>query len=120
MLADYLAKVSAICVLLVDRYGEMVTVQGNTGGLDMDIVSALVAGAVEVSHQMSKALKKDQFSIIFHEGPRDNVQVSLVGKQLILGVVFDSTATLGMVRLYAKNLTAQLESLFERIQSRQR
>src|SRR5262245_60648071 len=113
MLAEYLKTTNAICVLLVDRYGELVTVQGNTTTLEMDIVSALIAGAAEVSHQMAKALKKDEFSIIFHEGARDNVQIQLVGKWLILGVVFDSAATLGMVRLYAKNLVVQLETLFQ-------
>lgn len=118
MLGDYLRTVRAICVLIVDRYGERLAMQGSSSGLDLDIVSALVAGAVEVSHQMSKALKKDAFSIIFHEGPRDNVQISMIGRHWILAVVFDSTATLGMVRLYAKTLTSQLELLLEQIASR--
>jgi len=120
LLAEYLKTTSAICVLLVDRYGETVTVQGDTSSLEMDIVSALVAGAAEVSHQMAKALKKDEFQIIFHEGAHDNVQIQLVGKFLILGVVFDSAATLGMVRLYAKQLTAQLDAIFHMLAMQQR
>jgi predicted regulator of Ras-like GTPase activity (Roadblock/LC7/MglB family) len=119
-LADYLKTSSATYVLLVDRDGQLLASQGDIQGIDTMMVSALCAGTYEVSVQMARALKKDAFTSIYQEGPRDNVHVSLVGEDAVLGVVFDTRTTLGMVRLYAKSLTQQLQTRVDRFAPRSR
>lgn len=118
MLAEYLKTVSATYVLIVDREGVLVTMQGDAGRIDTLMVSALVAGSYEVSRQTAKALKTREFQVIFQEGPSDTLMVSRIDDRSVLAVLFGQRATLGMVRLYAKNLIQQLGSLFERVASR--
>ncbi len=108
LLGDYVRSVSASYVVLAEKDGQFITKAGESGQVDMETVSALAAGAYMVSWQMARALGKDDFSVVYHEGDKDKVQLSQVDERTILAVVFDDRATLGMVRLYAKNLTKQL------------
>jgi predicted regulator of Ras-like GTPase activity (Roadblock/LC7/MglB family) len=52
----------------------------------------------------------DELSNLWHQGRRDNVQLALVGSHT-LAIVFDDTTTLGMVRLYASQVSSKLSSL---------
>jgi predicted regulator of Ras-like GTPase activity (Roadblock/LC7/MglB family) len=115
MLADYLKSVNATYVLLVNREGELLTMQGERSDqVDMLMVAALAAGSYEVSRQIAKALRKQEFGVVYEEGPTDTFQVSLVGEKTLLAVLFDQRATLGMVRLYAQKLAAQLAPILDR------
>jgi predicted regulator of Ras-like GTPase activity (Roadblock/LC7/MglB family) len=115
MLQDYLKTVNATYVLLLDREGQLITVQGErTDQFDMAMVAALAAGSYEVSRQIAKALQKQDFSIVYEESPTDTFQVMAVGKRALLAVLFDTRATLGMVRLYAQKLGMQLAPIFDR------
>jgi len=58
-------------------------------------------------------LGESEFSVLFHEGKRDNILVSLVGERSILGVVFDDRTTIGMVRLYVKEAEGELEEVLQ-------
>ncbi len=109
MLGDYVKTVQANYVVLTEKDGQFITKQGESGQVDMETVAALAAGAYMVGGQMARALGKDDFNVIYHEGTKDSVQISMVDERTVLAVVFDDRATLGMVRLYAKNLTKQLQ-----------
>jgi hypothetical protein len=67
---------------------------------------------------MARILGEEEFSALFHQGRRDNLQLSLVGQRTILGVLFDDSTTIGMVRLYAAETARKLTSLFRKIMSR--
>jgi hypothetical protein len=67
---------------------------------------------------MAKLLGEEEFSIMFHQGKKDNIQLSLVGERTILAVIFDDKTTLGMVRLYASQVSVKLAELFEDIANR--
>ena len=49
---------------------------------------------------------------MFHQGKKDNIQLSLVGDRTILAVIFDDKTTLGMVRLYVTEAVRKLEDLY--------
>jgi len=114
LLVEYLKTVKATYVLLVDREGQLITVQGERSDqVDMLMVAALAAGSYEVSRQIAKALRKSDFSIVYEESPTDTFQVSSIGKRALLAVLFDTRATLGMVRLYAQKLAQQLAPILD-------
>ncbi len=110
LLADYVTTVKANYVVLAEKDGQFITKQGESGTVDMETVAALAAGAYMVTSQMAKALGKDDFKTVYQEGEIDSVQLSQVDHRTVLAVIFDTRATLGMVRLYAKNLTKQLQA----------
>ena len=53
-----------------------------------------------------------EFSVLFHQGKKDHIHMSLVGERSILAVIFDDRTTIGMVRLYAKETADELAKVF--------
>ncbi len=114
ILAEFLETSAAKCALLVDKEGHMVTKKGNTSSFDLDTVCALVAGSFAATKEMARLLGESEFSVLFHQGKRDNIQLTLVGDATLLTVIFDDKTTLGMVRLYATEAANQLQEIFQR------
>lgn len=120
ILREFLKLSKAKCALLVDKEGHMVTRQGSTRAFDMDTISALVAGSFAATKEMARLLGEDEFSVLFHQGKTDSIQLSLVGDRTLLTVIFDDTTTVGMVRLYASETCRRLDDLFVRHERQQR
>jgi len=55
---------------------------------------------------------------MFHQGRKDNIQLSSWASRTILAIIFDDRTTLGMVRLYASQVSSKLASLFDEINVR--
>lgn len=109
-----LVKLSgAKCALLVDKEGHMVARTGSVRTFDLDTISALVAGSFAATREMARILGEEEFSVMFHQGSRDNIQLNLVGDRTILTVIFDEQTTVGMVRLYASEASRKLSEIFE-------
>jgi predicted regulator of Ras-like GTPase activity (Roadblock/LC7/MglB family) len=117
-LNTFIKHSNARCALLVDKDGHMVTKEGESSTYDMDTISALVAGSFAATKQMAKLLGEEEFSIMFHQGKKDNIQLSVVGNRTILAVIFDDRTTLGMVRLYASQVSSKLAEIFDGISER--
>lgn len=98
----------------------MVTKAGSTEDFDMQAVSALVAGSYAATREMARLLGEEEFSVLFHQGRKDNIQLTLIGDRTILATVFDERTTIGMVRLYAKETSEKLSKIFDEIKNRQR
>src|ERR1043165_9559705 len=113
-----LKNANAQCALLVDKDGHLVTKEGESSTYDTDTISALVAGSFAATKQMAKLLGEEEFALMFHQGKKDNIQLSLVGERTILAVIFDDKTTLGMVRLYASQVSSKLSELFTDIARR--
>ena len=102
----------AKCALLVDKDGHLVTRQGFTQSLDTTSLAALLAGSFASTKEIARLVGEPEFSVLFHQGKRDHIHMSLVGERSILVVVFDDRTTIGMVRLYAKEASSELEQIF--------
>ncbi len=111
VLQELLRLSGAKCAMLVDREGHMITKIGATSTFDDETVSALVAGSFEATREMAKLLGEEEFSVLFHQGRRDSIQIALVGERAILAIIFDDRTTAGMVRLYAAEATTQLSDI---------
>ena len=118
LLNTFLKNANAKCALLVDKDGHLVTKEGKSASYDLDTVSALVAGSFAATKQMAKLLGEEEFSIMFHQGKKDNIQLTLVGQRTILAVIFDDKTTLGMVRLYSSQVASKLADVFNDIADR--
>src|SRR5258705_2658510 len=114
----FLKNSNSQCALLVDKDGHLVTREGTSGSYDVDTISALVAGSFAATKQMAKLRGKEDFALMFHQGKKDNIQLSLVGERTILAVIFDDRTTLGMVRLYSSQIASKLGQVFRDISER--
>ena len=112
LLAEFLRLSGAKCALLVDKDGHLVTRRGEVRTIDMDTISALVAGSFAATKEMARLLGEEEFSALFHQGERDNIQLSLVGDRTLLTILFDDRTTVGMVRLYANETAKKLAQIY--------
>jgi len=99
-------------VFLVDKNGQLISSQGETAGLDTTSLASLTAGNIAATGGLAQLLGEREFSILFHEGERDNLHISIVGQRVILVVIFDSRSSLGLVRLRVKKASEDLATIF--------
>ncbi|MCI0531512.1 MAG: roadblock/LC7 domain-containing protein [candidate division Zixibacteria bacterium] len=108
LLMKLLKGAEAKCALLVDKDGHLVTRQGFTHSLDTTALAALLAGSFASTREIARLVGEPEFSVLFHQGKKDHIHISLVGERSILVVIFDDRTTIGMVRLYAKEIGEEL------------
>src|SRR3990172_8227938 len=106
-----LKKAEAKCALLAAQDGPLITRQGFTQSLDPTALAALLAGSFASTREIARLVGEPEFSVLFHQGVRDHIHISLVGERCILAVVFDDRTTIGMVRLYAKETGDRLKGI---------
>ncbi|RJO64106.1 MAG: roadblock/LC7 domain-containing protein [Myxococcales bacterium] len=109
---------SAKVVFLVDKNGQLIASAGNAGAMDTTSLATLAAGNIAATGGLAKLLGEQEFSILFHEGEKDHLHLSIIAQRYILVVVFDNKSALGLVRLRVKQAGQQLESVFSEIAER--
>lgn len=119
ILRELISLSHAKCALLIDKEGHMVAKEGAVRTFNTDSLSALVAGSFAATGEMARLLGEEEFSVMFHQGQRDNIQLTLVGDRTILTVIFDDQTQLGMIRLYTQEAVKQLHRVFEGSKNRQ-
>ena len=102
-------------VFLVDKNGQQIAAQGDMRNVDATSLASLTAGNVAATDGLAKLIGEKEFSILFHEGERDNIHISLVAQRVILVVIFDEKSSLGLVRLRVKKASQELEKTFEQL-----
>ncbi|HMK48432.1 MAG TPA: roadblock/LC7 domain-containing protein [Thermodesulfovibrionales bacterium] len=102
-------------VFLVDKNGQLIASAGDTHDLDTTSLASLTAGNIAATGGIARLLGEKEFTILFHEGEKDNIHISLIGQRIILVVIFDSRSSLGLVRLRVKKASETLAGIFEEI-----
>ena len=80
---------NAKVVFLVDKNGQLITSVGETRDIDTTSLASLTAGNIAATGGMARLLGEREFSILFHEGEKDNIHISVIGHRVILVVIFD-------------------------------
>ena len=106
---------NAKLVFLVDKNGQQIAAHGNIDNLDTTSLASLTAGNVAATDALAKLIGEKEFSVLFHEGEKDNIHISIVGLRVILVVIFDERSSLGLVRLRVKKAAVELNGVFDSI-----
>ncbi len=107
LLADSYAKV----VFLVDKNGSLLATAGETEEFDTTSLASLAAGNIAATGGLATLIGEKEFSILFHEGERDNMHISVVANRVILVVIFDKRSSVGLVRLRVRRASQDLEAI---------
>jgi predicted regulator of Ras-like GTPase activity (Roadblock/LC7/MglB family) len=113
ILRKLLVDASAKVVFLVDKNGTLLGSVGDAVGFDTTSLASLAAGNIAATGGLANLIGEKEFSILFHEGERDNMHLSVVAERLILVVVFDRRSSVGLVRLRVRQATARLTAVME-------
>jgi predicted regulator of Ras-like GTPase activity (Roadblock/LC7/MglB family) len=116
-LSEVLARLrqdaNARAVFLIDKNGQQMAADGEIDQFDSTSLASLTAGNVAATDSLAKLIGEREFSVLFHEGQRDHIHISIVAKRAILLVIFDERSSLGLVRLRVKRAGGEFERLFE-------
>lgn len=110
-----LREANAKCVYLVDKDGQLIASSGDTSHIDATSLASLTAGNIAATGGLAKLIGEKEFSILFHEGEKDNLHISVVAQRVILVVIFDKRSSLGLVRLRVKRATEDLEKCINKL-----
>ncbi len=113
LLEEFLKLSSAKSIFLVDTEGHLITQKGPAQTLNPETLSALVAGSFAATKELARILGETEFAVMFHQGKKDHIHISLVASRAITATVFNEKTTVGMVNLYSKELCSKLEKIFE-------
>ncbi|PLY04946.1 MAG: dynein regulation protein LC7 [Desulfuromonas sp.] len=115
LLEKLLQESNSKVIFLVDKNGQLIAASGETANLDTTSLASLTAGNIAATGGLAKLIGEKEFSILFHEGEKDNIHISIVGGRVILVVIFDERSSLGLVRLRVKKTSMELASVFEEL-----
>ncbi len=111
-------EANARAVFLIDKNGQQIAAAGDVAQFDVTSLASLTAGNVAATDGLAKLIGEREFSVLFHEGQRDHIHISIVAKRAILLVIFDERSSLGLVRLRVKRSSAEMEKIFEAMQQK--
>jgi len=111
ILRKLLTDASAKVVFLVDKNGTLLASVGDAVGFDTTSLASLAAGNIAATGGLANLIGEKEFSILFHEGERDNMHLSVVAERLILVVVFDRRSSVGLVRLRVRQASARFNDV---------
>ncbi len=104
LLSDACAKI----VFLVDKNGTLLASAGDTAEFDTTSLASLAAGNIAATGGLANLIGEKEFSILFHEGERDHMHISVLADRLILVVIFDRRSSVGLVRLRVRRASEDL------------
>lgn len=105
-------------IFLVDKNGQLISGVGDVERFDTTSLASLTAGNIAATGGLAKLIGEKEFSILFHEGEKDNLHISIVGGRVILVVLFDARSSLGLVRLRVKKASDELTTIFDRLMTK--
>ena len=106
----------AYAILLITTVGNVLEASGLTQDLDVDTLSALIAGNFMASNQIAKMLgRESNFKLSYHESDQHNIYSYGVGENYLLVTVFGGETRPGVVWFYAQRAAADLEKILSKM-----
>ena len=101
-------------VFLVDRDGQPIAFYGDIGDMDTTSFSSLAAGNVAATSSMAKLIGENAFPSMIHEGERESIFMTVIGRSLLV-VVFDESSTIGLVKIRAKRASYEISEILDQV-----
>lgn len=115
VMTELLDGANARSVLLVDVTGQVVSSLATPADFDVTSFASLCAADFEANRQLAQLIGEQDFSTLYHQGANESMYLARVESRLILAVLFDRRATLGLVRLRVSRAVEQLAATFQKL-----
>jgi predicted regulator of Ras-like GTPase activity (Roadblock/LC7/MglB family) len=108
---------NAASIMLIDKSGQVVAVQGTSTRRNTTTLGALLAGVFSSSREVAKLLDEKDFRNIFQQGVQQNIYTSMVEEQWLLVIIFDRSTHIGLVKVLSKKASDELGRILERVRN---
>lgn len=117
MLVKLMNDTNATSIMLIDKSGQVVAVQGTENRQNATTLGALLAGVFSSSREVAKLLNERDFRNIFQQGVQENIYTAMVEEQWLLVIIFDKSTHIGLVKILSKKASEELGRILERVRS---
>jgi predicted regulator of Ras-like GTPase activity (Roadblock/LC7/MglB family) len=118
ILAKMQRELRAELVLLISRSGQPIVISGSAENIDYTALASLAAANLAATDGLAKIVGEKEFSVLIHQGRQRSLFISDLLKRFSLVLVFDATASSGLVRYKCKRTTQLLEDVIHDFQRR--
>jgi hypothetical protein len=118
ILARMQEELCAELVLLISRSGQPIVISGSTQNIDCTALSSLAAANLAATDGLANIVGEKEFSVLVHQGRQRSLFISDLLKRFSLVLVFDASASSGLVRYKCKHTILLLEDVIRNFQHR--
>jgi predicted regulator of Ras-like GTPase activity (Roadblock/LC7/MglB family) len=118
-LALFLGEAGARTAILVDRTGQILATVGQPPAFDPVAFASLTAADFSANDQLARLLGEEEFGALFHQGERESLYLADVARRVILVVLFDTSTTVGLVKLRVRPVVRDLTAVFHEMFARE-
>ena len=114
ILSHLITESASSYVLLINKDGNLISQVGFNPNINVTTLAALAAGSFASTKAIATLIGETEFSVMFHQGEKENIHISLVDEDVIMVLVFDDRTNLGMVKMIAGQSKAKLTEVLLR------
>ncbi len=118
ILAKMQSELRAQLVLLISRSGQPIVISGPAEHIDCTALASLAAANLAATDGLANIVGEREFSVLVHQGRQRSLFISDLLKRFSLVLVFDASASSGLVRYKCKRTTLLLEDVIRDFQRR--
>ncbi|MDI9612681.1 MAG: roadblock/LC7 domain-containing protein [Acidobacteriota bacterium] len=111
-------ELRAELVLLISRSGQPIVISGSSENIDCTALSSLAAANLAATDGLANIVGEREFSVLVHQGRQRSLFISDLMKRFSLVLVFDATASSGLVRYKCKHTSLLIEDVIRDYQRR--
>jgi predicted regulator of Ras-like GTPase activity (Roadblock/LC7/MglB family) len=111
-------ELRAELVLLISRSGQPIVTSGPASNIDCMALSSLAAANLAATDGLASIVGEREFSVLVHQGRQRSLFISDLLKSFSLVLVFDASASSGLVRYKCKRTSLLLEDVIRDFQRR--
>ncbi len=115
VLSELIWKTSSKSVFLVDINGELVSVAGYTGNINTVALASLSASHFAATVALARLLSEQQFTVLFHKGITENIDINRVGDKLLLITIFGQKTVIGVLREETETTIEKIREIVSKI-----
>lgn len=117
-LDELLQKSEAVCALLIDKGGPLISQRGVLDGFDTTTMAALAAGSFAANEAIAGLVGESNFASIYQQGEHHSLLVGNVGGNVLLIVIFKAAMSVGVVKYFAAATVQRVACQLERARAR--
>jgi predicted regulator of Ras-like GTPase activity (Roadblock/LC7/MglB family) len=115
VLTKLMNDTNATSAMLLDKSGQVISVQGTETRRNATTLGALLAGVFSSSREVARLLNEKDFRSIFQQGVQENIYTTMVEEQWLLVIIFDKLTHIGLVKVLSKKASDELGRVLDRV-----
>lgn len=115
ILLEMVRDAEAITALLITREGICLSEAGDTYGLNITAMAALIAGMFAATKEVASMVGENHFSILLQQGEKRHIHISLIEGKVMMVIIFENHERIGKVRFCARKAANKLTESLSRV-----